>query len=205
MTGMKVVNGTITPEQLEVLSRGYAFIVGDKGNLIALTAGDHHFEDTGILIDMQEWKSVDTDRILAELVIEYATKMDRRAHEWGGAVVDFGTHWAADLKQIATESGLATGPGTVSHRYHHIMTEFERRFPNAHSWWAADPGEPKYFAKIDALIAASADARYKSLIDRLALAIEHGDAHGWGTAKAEIENIKQSVELYAKLSETQTP
>jgi hypothetical protein len=39
----------------DVVRRSYGFIVADDGELHGLTAGDHHYEPTGLVIDMTGW------------------------------------------------------------------------------------------------------------------------------------------------------
>lgn len=44
---------------LDIIAKGYHFIVGHQGVILALTAGDHHYEDTGIVADPGNWRITD--------------------------------------------------------------------------------------------------------------------------------------------------
>lgn len=38
---------------LMVIAKGYHWLVGNDGKILALTAGDHHYEDSGITADLE--------------------------------------------------------------------------------------------------------------------------------------------------------
>lgn len=47
---------------LFVVSRGYDTLVGDEGKVLMLTAGDHHWEDSKLVLNMYGWEMLDNPK-----------------------------------------------------------------------------------------------------------------------------------------------